>query len=147
METQSYWYIFSGLLLLSEAFTPRLFIFVCLALASLSVALIDQVTNYNFYLLVTVFILISILNLFTLRQFLKKVVKIPKQNLEGEVKPDGKEAMVFKAINTDEPGIIKLLDSEDTLLAKSSKGEFIGQGTTVRIIEFVDNLALVETLK
>ena len=53
--------------------------------------------------------------------------------------------MVFKPIQENEPGTIKLLDNENTLLATSKNGEFIGQGTTVKVVELKDNLALVET--
>ena len=56
-------------------------------MASFAVAVIDQVTDYNFYLLVTAFILVSILNLFTLRKFLKATVKVPKQVIENDFDP------------------------------------------------------------
>ncbi|NQY79765.1 MAG: NfeD family protein [Candidatus Caenarcaniphilales bacterium] len=145
METHSYWYIFTGLLLLTEAFTPGLFVFVCLAFAAFVVAVIEQVSDYNFYLLVATFVAVSVLNLFTLRKFLKATVKIPNQNIENEFDAVGSEAMVFKPIQENEPGTIKLLDNENTLLAMSKNGEFIGQGTTVKVVELKDNLALVET--
>ncbi len=145
METHSYWYIFTGLLLLTEAFTPGLFVFVCLAFASFVVAVIDQISDYNLYLLATTFVFVSIFNLFTLRKFLKATVRIPSQNIDNDFDLIGSEAMVFKPIQENEPGTIKLLDNENTLLAISKKGEFIGQGTTVKVVELKDNLALVET--
>ena len=145
MESHSYWYIFTGVLMLIEAFTPRLFIFISIALASFITAVIDQTSNLNFWILLGIFAVVSILSLIIFRAFLVATVKIPTE--KDEVKDFvGEEAMVFKAITPNEPGTIKLLDHEDVLLAKDVKGEFIGQGTSVRVVELNNKLALVETM-
>ena len=145
MESHSLWYIFTGLLLLVEAFTPNLFIAICFAFSAFVVAVIDQVSDINLSLLIIIFVAVAVLNLFTLRKFLKATVKVPNEAKAEENNIEGAQAMVFKAISESEPGTIKLYDSDQVLLAKSVNGEFIGQGTTVKVVNYENNLALVET--
>ena len=146
MDSTSIWYIVAGLLMLAEAFTPRLFIFICLAVSSLAIGIIDQLSGMNFYVLLLIFIAITTTLVFTLRPALKFIVKIP-ENRNSNTDVIGKEAMVFKAISETEPGTIKLFDFDAVLLAKSLKGEFIGQGTTVKIIQEDGDIAIVECLE
>lgn len=146
MDSTSIWYIVAGLLMLAEAFTPRLFIFICLAVSSLVIGIIDQLSGMNFYVLLLIFIAITAILVFTLRPALKFIVKIP-ENRNSNTDVIGKEAMVFKAITETELGTIKLFDFDAVLLAKSLKGEFIGQGTTVKIIQKDGDIAIVECLE
>ena len=146
MDSTSIWYIVAGLLMLAEAFTPRLFIFICLAVSSLVIGIIDQLSSMNFYVLALIFIAITGILVFTLRPVLKFIVKIP-ENKNSDTNLIGKEAMVFKPITETEPGTIKLFDFDAVLLAKSLKGEFIGQGTTVKIIQKDGDIAIVECLE
>jgi membrane protein implicated in regulation of membrane protease activity len=146
MDSTSIWYIVAGLLMLAEAFTPRLFIFICLAVSSLVMGIIDQLSGMNFYVLILIFIAITTILVFTLRPALKFIVKIP-ENRNSNTDVIGKEAMVFKAITETELGTIKLFDFDAVLLAKSLKGEFIGQGTTVKIIQKDGDIAIVECLE
>jgi membrane protein implicated in regulation of membrane protease activity len=146
MDSTSIWYIVAGLLMLAEAFTPRLFIFICLAVSSLVIGIIDQLSTMNFYVLILIFIATTAILVFTLRPALKFIVKIP-ENRNSSTDVIGKEAMVFKAITETELGTIKLFDFDAVLLAKSLKGEFIGQGTTVKIIQKDGDIAIVECLE
>lgn len=146
MDSTSIWYIVAGLLMLAEAFTPRLFIFICLAVSSLVIGIIDQLSTMNFYVLILIFIATTAILAFTLRPALKFIVKIP-ENKNSDNNLIGKEAMVFKPITETELGTIKLFDFDAVLLAKSLKGEFIGQGTTVKIIQKDGDVAIVECLK
>ncbi|MBU6197233.1 MAG: NfeD family protein [Cyanobacteria bacterium REEB446] len=145
MDSTSIWYIVAGLLMLAEAFTPRLFIFICLAVSSLVIGIIDQLSTMNFYVLILIFIATTAILAFTLRPALKFIVKIP-ENKNSDNNLIGKEAMVFKPITETELGTIKLFDFDAVLLAKSLKGEFIGQGTTVKIIQKEGDIAIVECL-
>jgi membrane protein implicated in regulation of membrane protease activity len=146
MDSTSIWYIVAGLLMLAEAFTPRLFIFICLAVSSLVIGIIDQLSTMNFYVLILIFIATTAILVVTLRPALKFIVKIP-ENKNSSTDVIGKEAMVFKAITETELGTIKLFDFDAVLLAKSLKGEFIGQGTTVKIIQKDGDIAIVECLE
>jgi membrane protein implicated in regulation of membrane protease activity len=146
MDSTSIWYIVAGLLMLAEAFTPRLFIFICLAVSSLVIGIIDQLSTMNFYVLILIFIATTAILVITLRPALKFIVKIP-ENRNSSTDVIGKEAMVFKAITETELGTIKLFDFDAVLLAKSLKGEFIGQGTTVKIIQKDGDIAIVECLE
>jgi membrane protein implicated in regulation of membrane protease activity len=146
MDSTSIWYIVAGLLMLAEAFTPRLFIFICLAVSSLVIGIIDQLSTMNFYVLILIFIATTAILVITLRPALKFIVKIP-ENRNSSTDVIGKEAMVFKAITETELGTIKLFDFDAVLLAKSLKGEFIGQGTTVKIIQQDGDIAIVECLE
>ena len=146
MDSTSIWYIVAGLLMLAEAFTPRLFIFICLAVSSLVIGIIDQLSTMNFYVLILIFIATTAILAFTLRPALKFIVKIP-ENKNSDNNLIGKEAMVFKPITETELGTIKLFDFDAVLLAKSLKGEFIGQGTTVKIIQKEGDIAIVECLE
>jgi membrane protein implicated in regulation of membrane protease activity len=146
MDSTSIWYIVAGLLMLAEAFTPRLFIFICLAVSSLVIGIIDQLSTMNFYVLILIFIATTAILVVTLRPALKFIVKIP-ENRNSSTDVIGKEAMVFKAITETELGTIKLFDFDAVLLAKSLKGEFIGQGTTVKIIQQDGDIAIVECLE
>lgn len=145
MDSTSIWYIVAGLLMLAEAFTPRLFIFICLAVSSLVIGIIDQLSTMNFYVLILIFIATTAILAFTLRPALKFIVKIP-ENKNSDNNLIGKEAMVFKPITETELGTIKLFDFDAVLLAKSLIGEFIGQGTTVKIIQKEGDIAIVECL-
>jgi len=146
MDSTSIWYIVAGLLMLAEAFTPRLFIFICLAVSSLVIGIIDQLSTMNLYVLILIFIGTTAILVFTLRPALKFIIKIP-ENKNSDTNLIGKEAMVFKPITETELGTIKVFDFDAVLLAKSLIGEFIGQGTTVKIIQQDGDVAIVECLK
>lgn len=131
-------YVIAGLLLLAEAFTPGTFIFVCFSASTLAVALIDQVWGLTLMQVLALLLVFSLISLFTVRPLLSAIVKIPAEqdprNFGSYVeKLIGREAMVFKAINTHELGVVKLYDFDETWLAKSEDGSEIGQGTTVKI--------------
>jgi membrane protein implicated in regulation of membrane protease activity len=141
METHLVFYVIAGLLLVTEAFTPGIFIFICFALATALAGLVDQLTNLTLTPLLGITLGLSLIFLFTVRPFLQMAVKIPDQSKEegkayGE-KLVGREAMVFKAIKAHEPGVVKLIDFDETWIAKSVDKAEIGQGTAV-IIEAID---------
>ncbi|MCE2928232.1 MAG: NfeD family protein [Candidatus Caenarcaniphilales bacterium] len=143
----SWFYIFAGLLLLVEAFTPGTFIFICFALACFITGALDQFTSLNLLNLLTIDFVLSLMILFLIRPVLKRIIKIP-----ADLHPDkygsypekllGKDAMVFKAISKTEMGVVKLLDFDETWLAKSSQE--IGLGTSVKIIGMEGNHLIVE---
>ena len=97
MDSTSIWYIVAGLLMLAEAFTPRLLIFICLAVSSLVIGIIDQLSGMNFYVLALIFIAITSILVFTLRPVLKFIVKIP-ENKNSDTNLIGKEAFTMTRI-------------------------------------------------
>ena len=133
--------------MLAEAFTPRLFIFICLAVSSLCTAVIDQLSNTNLIFSALIFVAITALLIFTLRPALKFIIKVPENKNNDNENLIDKEAMVFKPISENELGTIKVYDFDAVLLARSLKGEFIGQGTTVKIIRKDGDIAIVECLE
>lgn len=141
METHLVFYLVAGLLLVTEAFTPGIFIFICFAFGVAIAGLVDQFTELTLTPLLGIALGVSVLLMFFIRPLLKIAVKIPNQSLEEgknyAEKLIGKEAMVFKAISEFEPGVVKLVDFDETWLAKSCDKTAIGQGTAV-VIEAID---------
>lgn len=148
MQMYMAFYIIAGLLLIVEAFTPGTFIFVCFAASTLAVAVIDQFIGLTLMQALGLVLVFSLITLFTVRPLLRTIIKIP-----AEIDPRnfgsysekliGREAMVFKAINAHELGVVKLYDFDETWLAKSESGSEIGQGTTVRIKAIEGNHLIV----
>lgn len=143
METHLVFYLVAGLLLVTEAFTPGIFIFICFAIATAITGLVDQFTDLTFTPLLGLDLGLSVAFLFLVRPFLQMAVKIPDQSLaEGKSYAEkliGKEAMVFKAITAHEAGVVKLVDFDETWLAKASDKSEIGQGTAVIIDKLEGN--------
>ena len=141
METHLVFYLIAGLLLVTEAFTPGIFIFICFAIGVAIAGLVDQFTELTLTPLLGIALGASVLLLFLVRPFLKIAIKIPDQSKEEgksySEKLVGKEAMVFKSISEFEPGVVKLVDYDETWLAKSCDKTTIGQGTAV-VIEAID---------
>jgi len=143
MEAYLIWYMVAGSLLVLEAFTPGMFLFICFALAAVLAGLSTQLAFMAKALITIqsqlgVFLAASLLFLFLLKPILKSIIKIP--NSSQGLYPQrlvGQEAMVFKLISHSEMGAVKLLDSDETWLAKSVDGTEIGQGSvvTIRAIE------------
>ena len=148
METHLVFYLIAGLLLVTEAFTPGIFIFICFAIATAITGLVDQFTDLSLTPLLGIDLGISVLLLFLVRPLLKIAIKIPDQSkAEGmsyAEKLIGKEAMVFKAISEHEAGVVKLVDFDETWLAKSSDKSAIGQGAAV-IVEKIEGNHLYVT--
>lgn len=150
MDSFLLWYIVAGSLLIFEAFTPGIFLFICFAVATVITGLVDQFTDFDFKVLLGLDLVLSLVALFTVRPLLKLLIKIPKQD-QGEFgsyseKLVGKEGMVFKAIGGHEPGAVKLFDIDETWLAKSHDGSVIGQGSTVKIVEVDGNHLIVANI-
>ena len=123
MDSTSIWYIVAGLLMLAEAFTPRLFIFICLAVSSLVIGIIDQLSTMNFYVLILIFIATTAILAFTLRPALKFIVKIP-ENKNSDNNLIGKEAMVFPSLRSPQGLATKQVNMiQDPLTKKARKGE------------------------
>ncbi len=150
METHLVFYIVAGLLLVTEAFTPGIFIFICFALATAIAGLIDQFTDLTLTPLLGITLGLSIAFLFLVRPFLQMVVKIPNQIQEESKnyaeKLIGREAMVFKAIAEFEPGVVKLIDFDETWLAKTSDKKAIGEGSAV-VVDKIDGNHLIVSSK
>lgn len=148
MDSYLIFYVIAGLLLLFEAFSPGLFIFICFAVATAVTGVIDHLTNLGLDSLLGILLVLSVINLFAVRPFLMKFMK-PKDldptKLGTYVKDlIGKEAMVFKKILPHEMGVVKLYDFDETWLAKSQDGSEIGQGTTVTIKAIQSNHLVVQ---
>ena len=147
MESYLVWYISAGLLLITEAFTPGLFLFICFALAAFITGFIDQVSNLNTEWLLGIALILSTLLLFTLKPLLAKIIRLPQvdEGLYGDYARSlvGQEAMVFKEI-TREPGLVKLYDYDETWLAKSADGSEIGIGACVIVKEVTGNSLVVQ---
>lgn len=143
MESHLIWYIIAGFLLLAEAFTPGMFIFICFAIATLICGVLDQVFVLDIKVLLAIDLVLSLALLVFVKPILKTIIKMPKssETLYAN-KLVGHEAMVFKPISKNETGMVKLLDIDETWLAKSKDGSEIGQGTTVKVVE-VDGTHLV----
>lgn len=145
-------YVIAGLLLLVEAFSPGTFLFVCFALAAAITGLIEQIWHLGLTVAIALDLALSVLFLFTVRPFLKMVIKVPAEldprNFGNySEKLMGREAMVFKPITKMEPGVVKLLDFDETWLAKSADGSPIEQGVTVVIQEIDGNHLIVANEK
>ena len=143
-------YMIAGFLLLVEAFSPGTFLFICFALATAITGAIEHIWHLGLKIDLAIDLALSVLFLFTVRPFLKSVVKIPAemdpQNFGSySEKLIGREAMVFKPVTKLEPGLVKLLDFDETWLAKPSDDSEIGQGATV-LIEKIDGNHLVVSL-
>ena len=141
-------YVIAGVLLLVEAFTPGTFIFVCFAVASFITGLVAQFTPIDITWLLALDLVLSVLCLFIVRPLLQMVVKIPADHDPRNFgtyaeKLIGREAMVFKTITKAEPGVVKLLDFDETWLANSVDGSEIGQGTSVKIVRLDGNHLVV----
>lgn len=150
MESHLLFYLIAGLLLVTEAFSPGLFIFICFAIATAITGLVDQFTELSLTPLLGINLGLSVAFLFLVRPFLKIAVKIPDQSkYEGRSygeKLIGKDAMVFKSISEFEPGVVKLVDYDETWLAKSIDKTTIGQGTAVVIEDIEGNHLYVRAL-
>lgn len=148
MATYLLWYIVSGLLLLIEAFTPGLFIFVCFAMATLITGIVDQISDLNLEQLLILNLVLSILFLIFIKPLLKLLVKIPKsEEMLYANKLVGQEGMVFRPITKTQIGAVKLFDVDEIWLAKSDDGSEIGQGTTVKVDRVDDgNHLIIKTL-
>lgn len=151
MQTYLVFYIVAGLLLVTEAFTPGLFIFIAFALGTLIAGVVDQFTSLPFVALLAIDLAVSLLALFLVRPILKSIIKVPSELNPSEFgsyseKLIGREAMVFKAITNAELGVVKLIDFDETWLAKSSSGDEIGQGTAVKIEKLEGNHLIVSAL-
>lgn len=147
MQTYLLFYIIAGLLLFVEAFTPGTFLFICFAIATAFVGVLDHCFDLSLEILLGIGLVSSLILLFTVRPFLKLVLKMPSQKDPSHYGsyPErliGKEAMVFKAISSHEPGLVKLYDFDETWLAKSQSA--IGQGATVKILSIDGNQLIVE---
>jgi membrane protein implicated in regulation of membrane protease activity len=149
MEAHLVFYIIAGLLLITEAFTPGTFIFVCFAIATAITGLIDQFTDFNLVTLLAINLILSLALLFFIRPILKTIVKVPHEGDPNyssySEKLIGRDAMVFKEINKTEPGLVKLLDFDETWFARSHDGSDIAQGLTVKV-ERVDGNHLIVKL-
>lgn len=143
MESHLVWYIISGFLLLAEAFTPGMFIFICFAIATMICGVVDQVFAFDIKVLLAIDLVLSVLLLVFVKPILKTIIKMPKsaETLYAN-KLVGHEAMVFKSITKTETGMVKLLDIDETWLAKSQDGSEIGQGSTVKVVQ-VDGTHLI----
>ncbi len=144
-------YVIAGLLLLIEAFTPGTFIFVCFAVATLITGLVVNFITIDITYVLALELILSVICLFTVRPLLKMIVKIPaeydpKNYGTYAEKLIGREAMVFKTITRGEPGVVKLLDFDETWLANSVDGSEIGQGSSVKIEKLDGNHLVVKMI-
>ncbi len=152
MQLHLIFYTFAGFLLLLEAFSPGVFIFACFAIASSLVGLAIQLYAWNLQSALIAELLISLLALFLVRPILKAIIKVPAEYNPKEFgtyaeKLIGREAMVFKAITKTELGVVKLLDYDETWLARSEDGSEIGQGSSVFIHSIDGNHLIVAVPK
>ncbi len=144
-------YVIAGLLLLIEAFTPGTFIFVCFAVASFITGLVVNFIQIDITWVLALDLVLSVVCLLTVRPLLKMVVKIPAESDPHNYgsyaeKLIGREAMVFKTITKMEPGVVKLLDFDETWLANSVDGSEIGQGCSVKIEKLDGNHLIVKAI-
>ena len=153
MEAYLLWYMFAGLLLVLEAFSPGMFLFVCFALGALLAGLSQQLAIMSAATLslqsqLGVFLAATVMALLFIKPILKTIIKIP--NSAAGLYPNnliGKEALVFKAISHSEMGAVRPIDTDETWLAKSVNGVDIAQGTMVTIKSIEANHLLVSSLK
>lgn len=147
MENYLFWYIAAGVLLLAEAFTPGSFIFICFAAATLITGLIDQLNAFDLRILFLIDFLLSMLFLVTLKPFLQTVIKMPEaEAMLYSNQLVGREAMVFKEIIGSQVGGVKLIDFDETWLAKSSDKSSIEQGSRVKVVQIETNHLIVEKI-
>jgi membrane protein implicated in regulation of membrane protease activity len=150
MEPHLVFYVIAGLLLITEAFTPGTFIFVCFALATAITGLVDQFSDLNLVTLLAINLILSLILLFFIRPILKTIVKVPHEGDPNYAsyaeKLIGREAMVFKEISKSEAGLVKLLDFDETWLARSLDSIEIGQGVTVKVARIDGNHLIVKAV-
>ena len=129
-----------------EAFVPGLFIFICFAAAALVTGLIDQMTDFSLEFLLGIDLLLSVIFLLLLKPFLQRIIKMPAQSGSYNSYPfrlEGQEGMIFKSIVGGQTGAVKLLDVDETWLAKSENHSDIGHGTSIVVLRVEGNHLIV----
>ncbi len=150
MEAYLLWYMFGGLLLILEAFSPGLFIFICFALAACFTGLSQQLafmasSPLSLAAQLGIFLVAALLALFFIKPLLKLIIRMPDASKSLYTQRlIATEAMVFKTIRPQEMGAVRLMDSDETWLAKAS--EEIPEATRVRIVAVEANHLVVERM-
>ncbi len=147
MESYLIWYIVAGIMLLAEALTAGTFIFICFALSALLIGVIDQFSDLGIIYEVSAYFVITGIFLITIKPLLKSIIHIPKsEDTTYSKKLIGQEAMVFKPISRAQMGTVQLFEAGETWLAKSSDGNDIGQGSTVKIVSVEASILTVKAI-
>lgn len=147
MQENVIWYMLAGGLLILEAFTPGMFLFVCFALAALLVGFVHQIFALSFVWQLGLFLVSSTIALIMVKPLLKTMITMPRsEELLYANQLIGKQAMVFKEITAAEMGAVKLFDVDETWLAKANDSKELAQGTTVKILELQGNHLIVEEI-
>ncbi|MDR0617982.1 MAG: NfeD family protein [Endomicrobium sp.] len=129
------WLIFALVLIICEVLTSSVFFFVCICIAIGSI--FAGFTAYYFasmlWLQISVFILVSILSLYTVRPIFKRMIsktKTTKSNVDALIEA---EAVVTEEITSTKAGFVKVFG--EVWRAKSDIDIKIGEIVKVKSIE------------
>ncbi|WP_456364065.1 NfeD family protein [Priestia aryabhattai] len=139
------WLVLAVLFLIIEFATPGLFFGLFFAIGSFVTYFISLFITENFWLLVSIFALVSIVAIYLVRPLLATRLKVNEtvrpSNIESFLM---KEAIVIEKIESHQNGRVKV-DSE-SWLAKSSNGMAIKEGSIVKL-EAIDGTTLIVSAK
>lgn len=127
------WLIFAVILIICEVLTPSVFFFVCIAIGSIFAGLIAYYFNDIFWLQIVVFILISILSLYTIRPVFKKMIrklKTVKSNVDTLIEAS---AIVTEEITPIKAGLVKVFG--EVWRAESDTDLKVGETVKIKSIE------------
>ncbi|MDR1418085.1 MAG: NfeD family protein [Endomicrobium sp.] len=132
------WLIFAVILIICEVLTSSVFFFVCIAIGSIFAGFSAYYFIDILWLQILIFILISIVSLYTIRPVFKKMIsklKTTKSNVDSLIEAN---AVVIEEITSIKAGFVKV--SGEVWRAKSDTDIKIGE--TVKI-KNVDGTSLI----
>jgi len=139
------WLVLAVLFLIIEFATPGLFFGMFFAIGSFVTYFISLFFTENFWLLVSIFALISIAAIYLLRPLLAKRLKVNEtvrpSNIESFLM---KEGIVIEKIESHKNGRVKV--ESESWLAKSSSGIDIEEGSIVKL-DAIDGTTLIVSVK
>lgn len=123
------WLIFAVILIICEILTSSVFFFICIAIGSIFAGFSSYFFVDIFWLQIFVFLLVSVLSLYTLRPIFKKMIlklKTTKSNVDALIEAS---AIVTEEITPIKAGFVKVYG--EIWRAKSDSN--IKPGETVKI--------------
>jgi membrane protein implicated in regulation of membrane protease activity len=127
------WLIFALVLIICEVLTSSVFFFVCIAIGSIFAGFIAYYFASMLWLQISVFILISILSLYTVRPIFKRMIsktKTTKSNIDALIEA---EAVVREEITSIKAGSVKIFG--EVWRAKSDTDIKIGEIVKIKSVE------------
>jgi membrane protein implicated in regulation of membrane protease activity len=132
------WLIFAVILIICEVLTSSVFFFVCIAIGSILAGFSAYYFADILWLQILIFILVSIVSLYTIRPVFKKMISKLNTTTSNVDSLIDANAIVIEEITSTKTGLVKV--SGEVWRAKSDTGIKIGE--TVRI-KRVDGASLI----